>query len=263
MTRLADAFAHCKSEGRIALSAYIPAGYPDIPSSEASIAAAIAGGADFIEIGVPFSDPAADGPVIQKATAAAIANGVSVAEIFAMAKRLRANHPATPLVCMTYANIAFQMGWQGFADALADAGFDGAIVPDVPLEESQPLRTALAAAGLAWIPLVTPTTPAPRMAAIAATATGFLYVVSNVGTTGQTDPGPMVESVVVAARAAGSAVPLVVGFGLQAPDDIRRVARAGADGAIVGSALVAKLLAGATPDEMQTAVAELGTGTKP
>lgn len=261
MNRIQSMFQRTRNEGRGALSIYLPAGHPDLAASEAHIRAAIAGGADFLEIGVPFSDPAADGPVIEAATAAAIRNGVTVAAIFQMVANIRADHPDVPLVCMTYANIAFQFGWDGFADAIAEAGFDGAILADIPLEESAPVRASLERRGLAWIPLVTPTTPGDRMERIAATATGFLYVVANVGTTGQGDPGPLVESVVAAARAAGTDLPLAVGFGLRTADDVARVRAAGADAAIVGSAVVASISDGASPAETEAMVRGLGHGT--
>lgn len=263
MNRLATVFERCRDEARGALSIYLPAGHPDLAASEQHIRAAIAGGADFLEIGIPFSDPAADGPVIEAATAAAIRNGVTVSNILAMVARVRADHPDIGLVCMTYANIAFQMGWDGFAKAMEGAGFDGAILADIPLEESEPVRLALQERGLDWIPLVTPTAPPDRMERIAATASGFLYVVANVGTTGQSDAGTLVESVVASARATGTEAPLVVGFGLRSPDDVARALRAGADGAIVGSAIVGAITDGSTPEDTRRTVAELGTGTNP
>ncbi len=260
MNRLEATLARCKSEERGAFSAYLCAGHPDMETSESMMAAAIEGGADWLEFGIPFSDPAADGPVIQKATADTLRAGATVADCLAVAARLRAKYPDTPLVAMTYANIAHRMGWDGWAQALAEAGIDGCILPDVPLEESEPVRAALAAAGIAWVPLVTPMTPADRMKAIAATATGFLYVVGSVGITGQSDPGPMVEATVQRARAAGNA-PLVVGFGIASADDVCRVLAAGADGAIVGSHLVRMVGQGCTAGELKKEVSHLKHGT--
>lgn len=245
--RLRSAIDRARSEGRGALSIYLPAGYPELAGSRAAFDAVIAGGADWIEFGIPFSDPAADGPVIEAAANQALAGGATVASCLALARQLRDDHPDTPLIAMTYANLAYQMGWDGWARALADAGIDGCILPDVPLEESGPARRALAAAGLAWVPLVTPTTSAERMAAIAATATGFLYVVANVGITGQSDPGPLVEATARRAREAAPGVPLCVGFGVSSADDVRRVMAAGVDGVIVGSAVVRQVAAGPGP----------------
>lgn len=260
-SRLEAVFARAADEGRGALSIYLPVGHPDPERSAAFFKAALAGGADFVEVGFPFSDPAADGPVIQDATAQALRNGVRVQDGLALGRQLRREAPQAGLVCMTYANIAYRLGWDGFAAALAENGFDACILPDVPLEESGPVREALAKHGIAWVPLVTPTTPPDRMAAIAATATGFLYVVANVGITGQSDPGPLVEATVERARAAGSRVPLVVGFGIASAGDVRRVLRAGADGAIVGSHVVHRITQGADPDAVRDLVADLREGT--
>ncbi len=254
MKRLQAAIAN--ANGR-AVSVFLTAGHPTMEASEANMRAAIAGGADFIEVGIPFSDPVADGPIIEAASNQALAGGTTVAGVLDMVARVRKDHPEVGLVAMTYANIAHRRGWQKFAQDLAGAGMDGAILPDAPLEESAGIRAALADHGLAWIPLVTPTTPADRMAAIADTATGFLYVVGNVGITGQDDPGPLIEGVVGKAKAAGATVPLVVGFGLRTAGDVERVWEAGAQGAIVGSALVEKISAGASPDDVQAFVQAL------
>ncbi|MGB1586585.1 MAG: tryptophan synthase subunit alpha [Thermoplasmatota archaeon] len=217
---------------------YVPLGYPDLETSEALAVAALENGADGLELGLPFSDPAADGPTIEAATQRALQNGTTVADCLEIASRLRRRFPDAPLVAMTYANLAFRPGWAAFANALAEAGVDGLILPDVSLEESKSIRAALHDAGVAWVPLVSPLTPPDRMAAIAATATGFLYVVGSTGITGQEGPGPLVERTVQAARAAGAKVPLLVGFGIASPEDVRRILDAGADGAIVGSHLV-------------------------
>jgi tryptophan synthase alpha chain len=220
------------------LSVYLTAGYPDLDRSRLAFEAAIEGGADWLEVGIPFSDPVADGPMLQRASAAALRAGTKVGEALAVARAVRARHPDIPLVAMTYANLVQRHGWRGFAGALRDAGLDGLIVPDVPLEEAAPLREALASAGLAHIPLVTPTTDEGRMAAIAKTATGFLYVVSNVGVTGQGDVGKLVASTLARARKAAASVPLVVGFGVSTAADVGRLHRLGAQGVIVGSHVV-------------------------
>ena len=225
---------------RTGLSVYLPFGDPDAAGSRAAFEAAIAAGADWLELGIPFSDPAADGPTIQAASARALANGATVAQALEAARQLRAAHPDLPLVAMTYANIVFRRGWDAFARDAAAAGLDGLIVPDVPLEESGPLRDTCARHGLAFIPLVTPTTPDERMRAIAATCppTGFLYVVANVGVTGG-DLGSLVAATVARARRAAPAIPIAVGFGVRSGDDVRRIRAAGADAVIVGSHVVA------------------------
>lgn len=239
--RLAARLATVQKQGRAALSVYLPFGYPTVDASHAALAAAVAGGADWVELGIPFSDPAADGPTLQAATAQALQAGATVDGALAAARRLRAAHPELPIVAMTYANIVFRRGWDASCAAASAAGIDGLIVPDVPLEESGPLRAACARHGLAFVPLVTPTTPEARMRAIAATASGFLYVVANVGVTGQADVGALVDETVGRARRAAGTLPIAVGFGVRSPDDVRRLRAAGADAVIVGSHLVATL----------------------
>lgn len=258
-TRRLDAvFSRLTGEARGGLSAYLPFGYPSPTASDALLDAAVAGGADWIELGLPFSDPVADGPVLQAASAKALAAGATVDGALQAGARFRARHPSVPLVAMTYANLVHRRGWAGTAAALAAAGFDGLVCPDAPLEESGPLREALAAAGLAHVPLVTPATPDARMAAIAATATGFLYVVANVGVTGQADVGPLMQQTVRRARGSGSQVPMAVGFGVSGPEDVARIVAAGADAAIVGSRLVPALDAG--PAALRAELARLRAG---
>lgn len=243
------------------LSVYLVAGHPSLDASFEHLAAAVQGGADWLEFGIPFSDPAADGPVIEAATASAVRAGTTVEDCLELAQRFRVAYPNVPLVAMTYGNVAYQRSWEGWADALLTAGFDACILPDVPLEEAQPIRAALERVGLGWIPLVTPTTPTKRMAAIAATATGFLYVVSSTGTTGQDGASEAMEATVQRARQAirdaNPGLPLVVGFGIRAASDVRRVVEAGAAGAIVGTAIVQGISAGNTPQETTACVAAL------
>jgi tryptophan synthase alpha chain len=259
MSRRLDAcIAGLAREGRGGLSTYVPFGYPDRQATSALLDAAVAGGADWIELGLPFSDPSADGPTLQAASAQALRGGATVAEAFACLAAFRRRHPAVPVVAMTYANLVHRRGWDGFAKELATAGGDGLIVPDVPLEESAPLRAALGSAGLAHVPLVAPTTPDARMAAIAATATGFLYVVASVGVTGQADPGQLMQDAVRRSKAARPGLPLAVGFGIRGPDDVRRAIAAGAQAAIVGSQLVPALAQG--PAALQAEVGRLRQG---
>lgn len=237
------------------LSIYIPIGVPDVATSIAMADAAIRGGADWLELGFPFSDPAADGPVIEQATHAAVQAGVTVADCLAAAAEIRRRHSETPLVAMTYANLAFRSGWDAFARLLAKAGMDGLILADVPLEESAPIRRALATHKLAWIPLVTPTTTIERMIAIAATTTGFLYVVGNVGTTGQAGPGALFGATLQRARQATDG-PLALGFGIASSADVRAVHALGAS-AIVGSAVVRHITAGASAADIEVQVRSL------
>lgn len=259
MKRLQDRLAALRKEGRCGLSVYLPFGDPTPADSAAAFTAAIHGGADWLEIGIPFSDPAADGPVLQVASSRALAAGATVAGALAQARRLRAAHPDLPLVAMTYANLVFQRGWTEFCIAASTAGIDGLIVPDVPLEEAEPLRVACRQAGLAHIPLVTPTTPDARMHAIAAKATGFLYVVANVGVTGQATPGHLVAHTIQRARQAAPEVPIAVGFGVRTAADVQRLRSAGADAVIVGSHIVTTRQLGG-PAAVQAEVTRLRAG---
>jgi tryptophan synthase alpha chain len=258
--RLSACLAAIRAQGRCGLSAYVPFGYPTPSATAALLDAAVAGGADWIELGLPFSDPVADGPVLQAASGEALAAGATVAGALAAAAAFRSRHPAVPLVAMTYANVVHSLGWDGFAAALAKAGLDGLVCPDIPLEESGPLRSALERHGLAHVPLVTPATPDARMRDVAASAsaTGFLYVVASVGVTGQGDPGPAMQQTVRRARAARPDLPLAVGFGIRGPQDVARVKQAGADAAIVGSQLVPSLSQG--PAALRAEVARLRAG---
>lgn len=254
--RLAATLTRLKQEGRIGLSIYLPFGDPDPDASQRAFEAAIAGGADWLELGFPFSDPAADGPTLQAATTRALAAGATVAGAFTAARTLRARHPRLPLVAMTYANLVHRRGWDTFCRDAAAAGLDGLIVPDVPLEEVAPLRAACAQHGLAHIPLVTPATPDARMHAIAATCTGFLYVVANVGVTGQAGLGALVARTVARARRAGPGLAIAVGFGVRTGADVAALRLAGADAVIVGSHIVATHQAGGA-SAVQHAVASL------
>jgi tryptophan synthase alpha chain len=259
MSRRLDAcLRKLADEGRGGLSVYVPFGCPDPKATPALLDAAVQGGADWIELGLPFSDPAADGPTLQAASAAALRAGATVQGALDCAAAFRRSHPDIPVVAMTYANLLHRRGWEGAASQLAAAGIDGAIVPDVPLEESDVLRKALHASGLAHVPLVTPATPDARMAQVAATADGFLYVVANVGVTGQSDPGPLMRTTVGRARRARPGLPVAVGFGIRGPEDVARVLGAGAPAAIVGSQLVPALAAG--PGALRAEVARLRQG---
>lgn len=191
---------------------------------------------DLIELGVPFSDPVADGPVIQAASKRALAAGVTLPEILELVKNLRSGL-AVPLILMSYYNPLLQYGLERLTADLAAAGVDGLIVPDLPLEENPPLRQTLEPAGLALIPLVAPTTPGERLARIAATARGFIYCVSLTGVTGVREGLPPGIDEYLAGVRAVTDLPLGIGFGIGSPDQARLLAPMG-DGIIVGSALV-------------------------
>jgi len=233
--RIAAAFEAAREEGRAALMPYMMAGYPDREASLAVAEAYVENGADLIELGVPFSDPLADGPTIHAAATAALNGGTTLETGLEVCESISAR---VPIVLMVYANMVLAHGGAAeFARRALVAGAAGAIVPDLPLEEAEPVRTAFGDAGLALVPLVAPTTPAPRRARICAAAQGFIYVVSTVGTTGERDELPAELADLVAATKEEAEVPVAVGFGIGTPGQVAQVGRQ-ADGVIVGSRLV-------------------------
>lgn len=232
--RIEAAFRGAKDEGRAALMPYMMAGYPDRDTSLA-VARAYAESADLVELGVPFSDPLADGPTIHAAATAALEAGATLETALEVCELISAR---VPVVFMVYSNMVLAHGGaEAFAERALAVGAAGAIVPDLPLEEAEPVREAFAAVGLALVPLVAPTTPAARRARICAAAQGFVYVVSTVGTTGERDELPPELSDLVVATKADAEVPVAVGFGIGTPDQAAQVGEV-ADGVIVGSRLV-------------------------
>lgn len=234
--RLAEAFAACSARGEAALVAYLCAGDPDLESTAELVKVAAGAGADVIELGIPFSDPLADGPVIQAASQRALAGGATVERIMAMVEKLR-HAVAVPLVFMTYYNPVLQYGLEDFVRQAAAVGVDGLIVPDLPLEESEELASLAGAVSLGFIPLVAPTSPPERVARLADAATGFIYCVSLTGVTG---PRSELAAGVVAFLERVrrfTEKPLAVGFGISTPEQAAKLASL-ADGIIVGSALV-------------------------
>jgi tryptophan synthase alpha chain len=250
--RIADAFA--RAPGRAALMPYLMGGFPSMPESLRIAEAYVDGGADVVELGVPFSDPLADGPVIHAAGTAALRAGATVAGVLEVCERLAAR---APVVVMLYANLVLARGADTFARALADAGAAGLIVPDLPLEESSEIRAACDAAGVALVPLVAPTTPDERLAAIGARARGFLYTVSVTGTTGERAALSDTFASVIARAKQHTDVPVALGFGIGSPEQAAEAAQAGADGVIVGSRLVR---AAAEADDPAAAVRDLVAG---
>lgn len=251
--RIAGAFDAARAENRAALMPYMMAGYPDRGTSLAVAAAYADSGADLIELGVPFSDPLADGPTVHAAATAALKAGATLGTALEVCESVA---DRVPVVFMVYANMVFASGGASeFAGRIAAVGAVGAIVPDLPLGEAEEVRDALADAGLALVPLVAPTTPAERRARICAAAHGFVYVVSTVGTTGERDEIPPALADLVAETKAEAEVPAAVGFGIGTPEQAAQVGRL-ADGVIIGSRLVraageagsAKAAAGAVGD---------------
>jgi tryptophan synthase alpha chain len=233
--RIANAFQAAKDEGRAALMPYMMAGYPDRETGLAVAAAYVDSGADLIELGVPFSDPLADGPTIHAAATTALAAGATLATALEVCRSVAER---VPVVLMAYSNMVLAHGGASELARLAvAAGAAGVIVPDLPLGEAEDVREDFAAAGLALVPLVAPTTSAERRARICAVARGFVYVVSTVGTTGERAEIPAALADLVAATKEDSEIPVAVGFGIGTAAQAAEVGRI-ADGVIVGSRLV-------------------------
>jgi tryptophan synthase alpha chain len=231
--RIGQAFAgHGK---RAALMPYVMGGYPSLEESLRIGQACVQAGADVIELGVPYSDPLADGPVIHAAGTQALAAGANMAGVLEVARALSGE---IPVVLMCYANMVLAPGVEAFVERLAVTGACGLIVPDLPLEETAGALAACDAEGIALVPLVAPTTPPERLARIGAQARGFLYTVSVVGTTGERAALSERFAEVVAGARAATAVPVALGFGISTPEQARQAADAGADGVIVGTRLV-------------------------
>ncbi len=250
--RIAAAFEAARGEGRAALMPYLMGGFPDVETSRAVIEAYADAGADLIELGVPFSDPLADGPVIHAAATRALAAG---ATFDAVLETGRAVAERVPVVPMVYANMILARGAERYAAQLADAGMAGTIVPDLPPEEADEVRGALDGQGLALIPLIAPTTPAARRAEICGDATGFIYVVSDTRTTGERDSMPEELGELVRAVQADASVPAAVGFGIGTPDQAAEVG-AVADGVIIGSRLVREVAEAESSEAAAAAVGE-------
>jgi len=259
MTRLANAFA----QGRPALVAFVTAGDPTPAATPAILDALVAGGADVIELGMPFTDPMADGPAIQAANIRSLAAGTTTADILSIATGFRGRHPDVPLVLMGYANPMLRRGSDWFAQALASAGVDGVICVDVPAEEDDALGPALRAAGIAPVRLATPTTDARRLPAVLDGAGGFLYYVSVAGITGLQQAAQASIEQAVAALKAATDLPVAVGFGIRTPEQAGAVA-AVADGVVVGSAIVDLVAAhGAdAPGPVATYIASLAASVR-
>jgi tryptophan synthase alpha chain len=237
LSRIASAFARAADEDRAAFVGYLTAGDPDADATVRLAGALSRAGADVLELGVPFSDPIADGPVLQRAASRALAAGTTLASVFGMARRIRAETDLA-LVLFSYVNPVLRYGAEAAAREAREAGIDGVLLTDVPPEESAQVHPQIRRAGLDTIFLVSPTSPVRRMRDAARLSSGFLYVVSRPGTTGARDrlPDDLPQTVRRARTAAGK-LPVAIGFGISTPDAARSAARL-ADGVVVGSALV-------------------------
>ena len=254
--RIADAFA--RTSRRAALMPYVMGGFPTLEQSLQVGQACVRAGADLIELGLPYSDPLADGPVIHAAGTRALAAGANVAGVLEVARELSAS---VPVALMCYANMVFAPGVDAFVERLARTGACGMIVPDLPYGEAPEVLEACDEHGLALIPLVAPTTTPERLAAIGARARGFLYTVSVVGITGERrDIGEGLAGTVARAKAS-TRVPVAIGFGISTPEQALQAVEAGADGVIVGTRLVRAAGEADDPaDAVGAVVGELAAG---
>jgi tryptophan synthase alpha chain len=236
VARVAEAFARAAADGRrAALMPYLMGGYPDIETSQAIGLAYADGGADLVELGVPFSDPLADGPVIHAAATKALEAGATLPAVLAVGRAIARR---IPVILMCYANPIYARGVDRTLDLLVEAEISGLIVPDLPFEEAGEIRAGCAARELAFVPLVAPTTPTERMARIGTTARGFMYVVGVTGTTGERASGDVGRRDLLARARASTQVPVALGFGISTPEQAVQAIADGADGVIVGSRLV-------------------------
>ncbi len=240
--RLERAIRRATDSGRPAVAAFLTAGFPELKGFT-DLLGAVSDAAEVVEIGVPFSDPMADGVTIQESSRLALESGVTLGWILETVARARSS---TPVVLMSYLNPLLARGLADFARQAAEAGVAGLIVPDLPYEECGPLRRALSGVGVALVQLVTPITPPERLRLLCAASDGFVYAVTTAGTTGgDTDPGATLRGYLDRVRAL-SPVPVLAGFGIRSAGQVREITRH-ADGIIVGSALIEVLRRGEDP----------------
>lgn len=242
--RIASKFNELKSKNQKALICYVVAGYPDIMTSERIITSLINGGADIIEIGIPFSDPIADGSTIQDAIQNSLIAGTTPDMCLELASRIRKTFPNIPLIIMTYSNILYRKGYIQFAKKAKESGIDGFIIPDIPIEESKEYLNTMQNIGMSTIFLVSPNTSEKRLKMISRICTGFLYAISVYGTTGerQSFDEYTIESIKrIKKMTADDELPLAVGFGISNPQHVKDMINAGADGVIIGSAIIKKI----------------------
>ncbi|HET8856046.1 MAG TPA: tryptophan synthase subunit alpha [Nitrososphaeraceae archaeon] len=241
--RINKKFKELKSMNQKALICYVVAGYPDIRASENIIASLINGGADIIEIGIPFSDPIADGSTIQDAIQNSLVAGTTPDMCLELASRIRKSFPDIPLIIMTYSNILFRKGYIQFATQAKKSGIDGLIIPDIPIEEAKEYIDAVKRTGMSTIFLVSPNTSEKRLKIISKVCTGFLYVISIFGTTGERKGFDeyTIQSIKRVKKVISDNLPLAVGFGISNPQHVRYMINAGADGVIIGSAIIKKI----------------------
>ena len=259
MTRIDATFAKLKTEGRKAFVSYVMAGDPDFDTSLEVVRGLPGAGVDIIELGLPFTDPMADGPTIQLAGQRALEGGMTLKKTLELARRFREDDDTTPIVMMGYYNPIYSMGVDVFLKAANDAGIDGLIVVDLPPEEDSELCLPAQAAGLNFIRLATPTTDDKRLPRVLQNTSGFVYYVSITGITGSTEADAADVAPEVTRIRDASGLPVIVGFGVNTPDKSRAIAEV-ADGVVVGSAIVGRLAQGDSVQDVLAFVATLAEG---
>ena len=256
MSRYSAMFAALQERGEGAFVPFVMVGDPDPSTSETVIEALIAGGADALELGVPFTDPVADGPTIQKAHVRALAAGVGFRDCLEVVARVRRRHPQLPIGMLIYGNVPFAMGLERFYAECARAGIDSVLLPDVPIRESDAFSQAAEAAGVDAVYIAPPSAAAKTLDAVAAASRGYVYAVSRVGVTGTERASSTVGLAESVERLrADAAAPVMLGFGISTPEQVAEAIAAGADGAISGSATV-KIVERYAPDVVAAASGE-------
>ena len=261
MTRYAAMFQRCGARGEGAFGAFLMLGDPGIAECEAYLDALVEGGADMVEVGIPFSDPIADGPVIQVAAQRALSASVRTADCLAMIARFRSRHPAVPVGVLTYANIVAARGIERFPAELAAVGADSLLVADVPSLEAAPYAAAAREAGIDLVMIAAPNTPDEVIGRIAQLSSGYTYCVARAGVTGADRELALDHRSLFAALARAGAPPSILGFGIASPQHVSEALAHGAAGVISGSALVDRVAGGQSPAELAGFVAQLKAAT--
>ena len=259
MTRIDDTFARLQAQGKKAFVAYVMAGDPDFETSLAVVKGLPGAGVDIIELGLPFTDPMADGPTIQRAGQRALEGGQTLDKTLDIARALRVEDDTTPIVMMGYYNPIYSRGVDRFLADAKEAGIDGLIIVDLPPEEDDELCIPAQAAGLNFIRLATPTTDDARLPVVLQNTSGFVYYVSITGITGAAEAQAADVAPEVARIKAATDLPVIVGFGIKTPDTAEAIASV-ADGCVVGSAIVAEVGAGKSPEDVVAFVKTLADG---
>lgn len=262
MTRYAAMFDRCRASGEGALGAFVMLGDPGIDASAAYLDALVAGGADMLELGIPFSDPVADGPVIQAAAERALKAGVRTGKCLGLLAALRQRHRDIPIGVLTYANIVAARGSDRFATELAETGVDSLLVADVPTLEAAPYSAAAQAAGIDLVMIAATNTPPEKLVEIARMSSGYTYCVARAGVTGTDDELSLDHGRLFDDLAEANAPPPVLGFGISTPEQVALALASGAAGVISGSAIVRRIGERQSPDQIAAFVATLKNATK-